>query len=816
LIQMQDLRHALRGLARRPGFAAVAIATLALGIGANTAIFSVIDAVLLRPLPYPRSERLVMPWEFSEEMQQRVGFDRLPSSPGDVTDFVTRNTTFEELAFMRPDRLNLTGGGEPERIGALRVSRNFFETLGVQAIHGRTFADGDGQSGRVVLIGYTLWQRRFGGDPAILGRTLSLNGEPSTVIGVLPSWFRFPVAGELPETFGYSPNPEIWSLDMLTPQQQRTRAGKTFAMVGRLREGVSGRTAEVELASIAADIARDFPASNAGWTVRVVSLRDQIVGGIRPALMVLLAAVGAVLLIACANVANLLLVRAAARQREVCVRHALGADRLHLVRQFLAESIVLALAAGALGLVVGWWGLRVLLSMLPTTLPSLAAAGLDWRVATFTVVVSLATGVVFGMIPALQATRVPVIEGLREGARGTIGSRRIRRTRSALVVVEVALALVLLVSAVLLTQTFVRLLDVDPGFRSEGALTMEINLPRTAYPGDRPVAFFERLLSRLAALPGVDSVGATSSLPLSGLENLRQVTLDGRPRPAPGQEIVSDYRVVMPSYFRSMGIPLLAGELLPAEPGPGQYVLLINQTMARTAFRDENPLGQRLKLTSFDQDSTWYTVVGVVGDTRHTALDSVLRPQVYVPMRLDPAGQMVVVLRTDADPAGYATAARAAVHEIDPNQPVGRVRPMQSIVAESVSSRRFTMFLVGTFAVLALVLSVVGLYAVISFSVAERTHEMGLRVALGASPASLLRLVLSEGLFLVATGIVVGLGGAFVMTRFLESMLFGVRAYDAVTFVAVPLLLIVAALLGCLVPARRATRVDPMVALRAE
>jgi putative ABC transport system permease protein len=758
-----------------------------------------------------------MPWEFSDEVQRRAGFDRLPASPADVTDFIARNRTFEQLASLRAERVNLTGGGDPERVGAVRVSRNFLTTLGVQPIHGRDFIESDGAEGRVLLIGHGLWQRRYGGSTDVLGRAISVNGEPGTIVGVLPSWFRFPAGGELPTGFGYAPVPEVWSLDRLSPEQQRNRGGKSFALVGRLRDGVTLQMAEADLAAIAADIAEKFPASNAGWTVKVMSLREQLVGSVRTALMVLLTAVGLVLLIACANVANLLLVRAASRHREVSVRYALGAERRQILRQLLTESLILSLAAGVGGIVIGWWALQALLTMLPAGTPAVSEASLDWRVIAFTTAVSLLTGMVFGIVPALQAARVDLVEGLREGARGSIGTRRAHRTRNILVVGEVALASVLLILASLLIQTFVRLLNVNTGFQAAGVLTMEVTLPRPSYPPPRTVEFFERLVERLGAVPGVDTAAATSSVPLAGTENLRQITIDARPRPEPGKEVIADYRVVTSSYFRAMGIPHIQGDELPRQPAPGSApVLLINSMMADTVFQGESAIGRRIKLTSYDQDSPWYTVVGIVGDTRHTGLDSPVRPQVYVHHAAESSTQMVVVLRTKDDPAGYASVARAAVHELDANQPAGRIRTMTAVVSDAVARQRFTMFLAGVFAALALVLSLVGLYAVVSFSVAERAQELGVRFALGATPNSLLSLVLSDGLKLVGMGVAVGLTVAFLLARFLESQLFGVTAHDPGTFIAVPILLATAALAGCLIPARRATRIDPMTALRTQ
>jgi putative ABC transport system permease protein len=814
---MHDIRTALRALSLRPGFTFIALITLALGIGANAAIFSVVDAVLVRPLPFADPDRLVMPWEFSAEVQRRAGFDRLPASPADVTDFINRNTTFEELASLRAERVNLTGGGDPERVGAVRVSQNFLKTLGVQPVHGRDFTASDGSETRVILIGHGLWQRRYGGAVDVLGRAISLNGEPATIVGVMPPWFHFPAGGELPTGFGYAPMPEVWSLDRLSPEVQRNRGGKSFSLIGRLRSGVSRQAAEANLAEIAADIARQFPASNAGWTVRVIPLREQLVGSVRTPLVVLLTAVGIVLLIACVNVANLLLVRASARQREVAVRYALGAERWQILRQLFVESLLLSLGAGVLGILIGFWALQALLTMLPASTPAVSEAVLDWRVVAFTAAVSILTGIVFGVVPAVQTARVDLSEGLREGARGSIGTRRAHRTRNALVVVEVALAAMLLILASLLIQTFVRLLNVDTGFQADGVLTMEVSLPRTVYQGQRPADFFDRLVTRLSAVPGVDKVAATSSVPLGGTENLRQITVEGRPRPEPGKEVIADFRVVTPDYFRTMGIPHLAGDELPRQPGPeSPLVLLINSMMADSVFPGENPLGRRIKLTNFEQNSPWYTVAGVVGDTRHTALDSAVRPQVYVHQNVEPSLQMIVVLRTRDDPAGYASVARAAVHELDGNQPAGRIRTMRAVVSDAVARQRFTMFLAGVFAALALVLSLVGLYAVVSFSVAERTQELGLRFALGATPRSLLGLVLSDGLKLVGVGVAVGLAVAFVLARFLETQLFGVTAHDPGTFIAVPVLLVCAAVAGCLIPARRATRIDPMTALRTQ
>jgi len=814
---MLSLKYALRALARRPAFAAVAVVTLALGIGANAAIFSVFDAVLLRPLPYPDPDRIVMPWEYSAEVHQQLGFDRLPASAADFTDYLRRNRTLDSIASMRTEQVNLTGEGEPERIGAVRVSSQFFDVLGVRPVIGRTFTPNDEARGRLVLIANSLWQQRFGSDANISGRVISLNGEPVTIIGVLPFWFQFPAAGELPEGFGFTLTPIVWALDVFTPSQQRNRGGKSIAIVGRLKEGVTPAQAQADLAGIAADIAHESPATNTGWTIRVLSLREQLVGTVRPALVALLTAVGFVLLIACANVANLLLVRAAARQREICVRYALGASASSLVTGFLLESVMLSLVAGLGGLAVSWWMLRALLAMVPASLPAIGHAGLDWRVFAFTSALSLLIGIVFGAVPAWHCTRYDTADGLREGGRGAVGGPKAARTRNLLVVIEVALAVVLLIGSVLLIQTFVRLTRVDTGFRSDRILTMEVTLPKSRYSPARTAAFFQSAVAGMSSVPGVEAAGITSSVPLSARESLVPVTIEGNPVPQPGLELIAEYRVVTPGYFRVFGIPVREGQPLPdTVPAGHPPLVIINETLARIGWPNGNSLGRRVKLASYWQEAPWYTIAGIVGDTRNASLDTSLRPQVYVHHASDAKEQMAIVLRASGDPLLLAAPARGVVQAIDPNQPVARVRSMDEIMATAIATRRFHMFLVGIFAALAVTLAVVGLYAVVSFSVGERIHEMGLRLALGAQPANLLSLVLREGLKLVAIGAGVGVIVALVLTRFLETLLYGVHARDLATFVIAPSVLFAAGILGCLAPARRAMRTDPAIALRAE
>ncbi|HEX6973796.1 MAG TPA: ABC transporter permease, partial [Vicinamibacterales bacterium] len=582
---MYRLRHALRGLLRHPFFTAVAVLTLALGIGADTAIFSLVHATLLRALPYKEPARILLPWEYSEELRARLGFDRLPSSPGDYTDFHDRNTSFSSFASMRPyiGGLSLTGAGEPERVSGVRVGSEFFEVLGIQPVAGRTFVRGD--TGHLVVIAESLWRRRFDADPKISGRVISLNGESATVVGVMPSWFRFPAVPELPEALGFAPDPVVWGLDILTPEQRSRRTGKSFAMIGRLRDGVTPEVAQADLAAIAADLAQQFPRSNSGWTVRMVSLREQLVGRLRPSLLIMLVAVAIVLLIACANVANLLLVRATARRRELAVRRALGATRASMVAQLVVESLVLALVAGAIGLLLGWWMLKVFLAAPPATLVALTQARISVPVVAVTFALAVITGLFFGLIPAWEATRGEMLEALREGGRGTVGSRRGRRLRDVLVVLEVAVALLLLIGTALLVQTFVQLTRVNTGFRTDGLLTMEIALPRTAYEGPLAAGFFDALVGRVSNLSGVESAGVTSNLPLTGTEILAQTTIEGQPRPEPGHEVITENRVVSSGYFKAMGIPMISGELLPEHTrADGPPLAVISETMARTCW----------------------------------------------------------------------------------------------------------------------------------------------------------------------------------------------------------------------------------------
>ena len=814
---MQEIKTAMRALARRPGFTLIAILTLALGIGANAAIFSVVDAVLLQPLPFAQSDRLVMPWAFSADVQRKTGFDRLPSSPGDVTDFIRAQH------HLRTAGVDADVSGEPDRwrrpgtagrgTGQPQLPQHAGRPAGPRPGFHRRRRSG----GRFVLIGHGLWQRRYGGAD-VVDRAISLNGEQATIVGVLPAGFHFPAGGELPTGLGFSPQPEVWSLDVLTPAQKVFRGGKSFALVGRLRPGMTAAAARADLNTIAADIARQSPSSNAGWTVNVVPLRDQLVGSVRPALIVLLSAVGFVLIIACANVANLLLVRASTRQREIAVRYALGAERWHILRQLMVECLMLSLAAGVLGLAIGWWGLHALLRMLPAGLPALAGASLDWRVIAFTALVSIVTGLVFGAAPALHTSRVQLNETLREGARGSVGNRRGHRTRNVLVVVEVALAGMLLVLASLLIQTFVRLLNVNVGFQADSVLTMEVALPRLAYPGARPAEFFQRLIARLSVVPGVEGVAATSSIPLAGTENLRQVTIESRERPEPGKEIVADYRMITDGYFKVMGIPHVAGEPLPRESRPDSPpVLLINSMMADTVFPGENAVGRRMKLVAYDQSGPWYTVIGVVGDTRHTALDGVVRPQVYVSHSRRSVGTDVCRHEDCGRPrwlcgGGTRRGVRARPESTDrtaANDAVDRLRGRVPPALHDVPRRRLRQLSARAVARRPLRCGVV-------FGRRTNARDRLAICARGDAGQSRCARPQLRACASSPSASSLGLAVAFVLARFLETQLFGVTAHDPGTFIVVALLLLAAAIVGCLIPARRATRIDPMTALRTQ
>jgi putative ABC transport system permease protein len=802
---VQDVRYAVRGILRKPGFAVVATITLALGIGANAAIFSVIDAVLLRPLPYPEPDRIVKLWELEPEGQQRnVDYNFSPANFFDVRD---QNESFEQVAYYGRGAVSLTGAGDPQRLTVAWTSANFLEVVGVEPLVGRGFAPGEDQPGsdRMVLLSEGFWRRHFGGDSSVVGQPIRFDGESFTVIGVLPGYVEFP------ETV------DAWVSLGIDPETASKRAVHFLGVAARLRSGVTLEEARAEMSALAGRLEREYPQTNAGRGFNVETAQEHAVGDIRPALLTLLAAVGLVLLIACANVANLLLARATSRQKEIAVRAALGAGRGRLVRQFLTESVILSLLGSAAGVLIAVWGKDLLVALGPKEVARLSGTSLDHRVLLFTVGVSLLTGIVFGLVPALQASKPDLNDALKDGGRGGAGLAR-TRTRGALVVFEVAVSLVLLAGAGLLVRSFVRVLSVDPGFDPRNVLTMQLSLPESKYgEASQTAAFYQQLQERIAALPSVRYVGVVNSLPLSASGATAWMHVEGRPNPPDVEPPEVGYRVAGGDYFRVMGIPLLQGRAFSTQDSAeATPAALVNETLARAFWPGEDPLGRRFKLGPNPEGGSWITVVGVVGDVRHSDLESAPRPEAFLAHAQESWSSMTVVLKVDGDPSSLVAAVTDQVRSMDPDQPVFSVRTMEEVRAASVAGRRFSMALLAGFAGLALVMAAVGLYGVISYSVAQRTHEIGIRMALGAKAGDVLRLVVRQGLGLVGMGVAAGLVAAYALTRFLEGMLFGVSPTDPATFAGIAALLVGVALLASYVPARRAARVDPMVALRHE
>jgi putative ABC transport system permease protein len=804
-------------LAKNPGFTAVAIIALALGIGANSAIFSVVNAVLLRPLPYERPERLVMLWENNPALQ--LGFDLLPVSAANFTEWRGRGQSFEEVSAFDSVSFNLTGADTPDQIGGARVSANFFKLLGVQPERGRAFLPEEDQPGnnRVIVISHSLWENRFGSDPNIIGRTMTLNDTGYTVVGIMPKDFGFPKATDLPSYFQLPPQIELWAPLALTREIINSRGNHNYAVMARLKPGVTLEQAQSEMTAIASGLEQQSP-FNAGWGVTIVPLHEQAVGSLRLVLLVLAGAVGFVLLIACANIANLLLARAASRQKEIAIRTALGASRSRIVRQLLTESVLLALAGGTLGILLTLWGIDLLLALSPANLPRIKEVNIDAWVLGFTLAVSLATGIAFGLAPALQVSKANLNEFLKDGARGSTSGIRAHRVRNLLVMSEVALTLVLLICAGLLARSFIRLMSVDAGFNPRNVITMRVNLPQNKYPERRDqTAFFKQVISRVETLPGVQTVGAVSHLPLSGAEESGNFSIEGRPPVDPKESPIVNLRAISPGYFQAMEIPLLKGrDFTEQDNDQSPYVAIISESLARRFFPDEDPIGQRVKRGSASSTLPWATIVGIVADIKHSALDAEPKPHLYFSYLQNPFPYLTLVVRSATSPEGLAAALRSEVWAVDKDQPVTAITTMERYLSEAMATRRFNMILLGVFAIVALVLAAVGIYGVISYSVTQRTHEIGVRMALGASSGDVMRLIVGQAMTLAAAGVAAGLVAAFALTRVMESLLFGVSSHDVITFIAIPLVLGAVALAACLVPARRATKVDPMVALRYE
>jgi putative ABC transport system permease protein len=807
---LKDVRFGLRVLLRQPLFTLAAVLTLALGIGANTAIFSVVNGVLLRPPPYTDPGRLVAVW-FTGEGERQEG----DSSYLNFTDWREQTRSFEEMAAYRNMYYTLTGMGDPRRVVVARVTAGFFPLLGVSPVAGRTFLPEEERpnSGRVAVVSYEFWQRDLGGDRAAVGRQLTLNTQPYTIVGILPRGFRPPLEDE---------GTEVYTTVADEKTDLAERGAFVMSVLGRLKPGVTLEQAQGDIGRVAGDLARQYPEVNDKTTAYVVGLHEQQVGKIQTALWVLFGAVGLVLLIACSNVANLLLARAAARQKEMAIRTALGAGRWRIVRQLLTESLLLAALAGVAGLLLALWGVDALVALGPESLPRLNEVHADASVFGFALLLSTLTGVLFGLAPALKASRPELEETLREGGRGSTAGRNRQRLRGLLIVSETALALVLLVCAGLLVKSFVRLVRVDPGFKPENVMTLGVSLTVQKYKEPtRRVAFVEQALERVRAVPGVSQAAFAARLPFSNSDTLGYFEIVGRPAPQNSSEKPQSYmRSITPDYFRVMGIPLRAGRYFNSQDrkgGPGAAI--VNETLAREYWPDESPVGQRIRGVGVnlngDEPPEW-EIVGVVGDVHHTGLDKKPEPELYFPYEQNTWSGGRFVVRTTVEPSTLAAALRREVMSVDKDQPVVDVKPLAQMISESVAQPRFYMILLGAFSAVGLVLALVGIYGVVSYAVTERTHEIGIRLALGATPMDVLRLMIRHGMFFALVGIAIGIAGAFAAARYMSALLFGVTATDSLVFAGVPMLLAAVALAACYIPARRATKVDPMVALRYE
>jgi putative ABC transport system permease protein len=808
-VLLQDLKYGVRMLARAPGFTIVAVLTLALGIGANTAIFSVINATLLARLPYRQPDRIVMVWEHHGSR----GFQHNSVSPGNFLHWRDANTVFDQMAAFVDVRANLTGSGEPEQIPGQAVTPGLFPLLGANAQLGRTFVAEEGNPGNdgVVLLSHGLWQRRFGAAPDIVGKTIMLGGKSAVVVGVMPDGFQLLIR----QNSLTGERAQFWSPLTFKPED-RIPIGRYLTVVARLKPDVTLAQAQSQMDSISEDLEKQFPEMDTGWNTQLVGLHDQFFGSVRPALLVLLGAVGFVLLIACANVANLLLGRSARRRRELAIRFTMGASRTRIARQLLTETMVLAVAGGSAGALLAFWGTDMLLSISPKGLIDAHMVQIDFRILAFVTALTILTGLCFGLLPALLAARMSPGDSLKEGERSTGASVRGTQLRSIFVAGEIALALVLLVGSGVLVKSFLRLLAVPPGFDSHSLLTFKVDLPSGRYSKDPEViTFFEELLERLKALPGVESASACSSLPFTGLGSGTTFTIEGRAA-SPGDELNAEVRVIEPDYFRTLRIPLQRGRLFTErEDAQASHVVIVSDALVRRYFPNQNPLGKKITIDMKDENVP-SEIVGVIGDVKHYGLDSTSPPTVYWPHPELAYNSMTLVVRSKADPVQLAGSVRAIVQSIDPDLPISEVRTMEQWMSDSVAQTRFNTLLLGIFSAVALLLAVIGIYGVMSAAISERTHEFGVRMALGAMPRDIWRQALVAGGIITLVGLSAGLVVSFILARLLASLLFEVRPGDPATLAFVTVMLASAALIACYVPARRAMRVDPMVALRYE
>ena len=804
---LADIRFGMRMLLKSPMVTVVALVALTLGIGANTAIFSVVNGVLLRTFPYHDAERLVLVWEKSPRNNQNV------INLGNFFDWKEQNQVFTDMAVFFDRSFNLTSDGEPEEVTGQFGTTNLFSVLGSNPVLGRTFADDDGRDAqtRVVVISYALWQRRFGGDKNIVGRQISVNERPSTIVGVMPATFGW----HIQKGTQASRPADIW-IPFQIPNELRQRRGRFASAVARLKPGVSMDQAQQEMTTIGARLTQQYPEFNTNWSVNVVPLRTQVTGAIRRPLFILLGAVGFVLLIACANVANLLLARASSRRKEIAVRAGLGATRRRIARQLLTESVMLSLTGGALGVLVAWWGTKALVALSPPALIDLKNVTVSLPVLAFTLGLSLLTGIVFGLVPALEATRFDLHDSLKEGGKNIGGSAGGQRLRNLFVVTQVALALVLLVGAGLLLKSFNRLRSVDTGFDPDNLLAVRLNLLPGKYDTDQKrIDFYKRAVEQMKAIPGVEAAGAINTPPFTGLYSGTNIEVDGQKLP-PGQHLGTGVCVTDVNYFQTMQIPLKLGRLYTEQEATEmRHVVVVNETFVKKNLGGQNPLGRRVTINMKD-DNVPSEIIGVVADHKHLGLDVPVEPVAYWPHPELVYSGMALMLRTRGDAGSVAAAARNVIHNLDPQQPIGEVSTMEALLATSVARARFSASLLTVFSFLALVMAAVGIYGVMSYSVLQRTHEIGVRMALGAQRLDVLKLMVKKGIVLGAIGVVVGLVASFGLTRLMATLLFDVTATDTATFVVVSVGLFLVTLFACYVPARRATKVDPLKALRYE
>lgn len=811
----QDIRYGLRTLRKSPGFTAVAVLTLALGIGANTAIFSVVDAVLLKPLPYQESNRLVAVWEHTLQEPSKPNV----VAPRNFLDWQAQNHVFQGMAYLADVRSNLTGAGRPRQIAEEDVSANFFDILGTKLALGHGFTAANGVKGNddVAVLSYPLWRDQFASDPAVVGKTIELNGTKCAILGVASQDFdSFIARGSLTST-----HPQLWT-PFVFPQHfySRTQIGRFLTVIARLKSGVTLPQAQAQMKVLGAALSQKFPDYDANWGITVVPIREEISGSIRPALLILLCAVGFVLLIACANVASLQLSRAAGRTREIAVRTALGASRWRIARQLLTESLVLAAAGGGLGIFLALWGVNALLQASPQNLLDLSRVSVDPRLLVFATFVTLLAACLFGFLPSYVTAHSQIASALQESTRGASASRRSRAIRGAFVVGEIALALILLAGAGLLMQSFVRMIRVNPGFDADHLLTFKLSLPSQKYKNDAALmAFFNTLLDKVRQIPGVRSVSDENFPPFSlfsGEGVATDVALPGQEKLPPPQLPVTAVRVVGPDYFRTMVIPLMEGRTFePSEFASEKHVVIVNQEFVQENFPRSNPIGQKITIDMKDQNVP-STIVGVVGNLHGADLTAKPWPTAYWPYPELAYSGMTILVRTGTAPLSIVPTIREIVAGLDKDEPMADIASMDQLIARSVARSRFMMFLLGVFAALALILASIGIYGVMSYAVAQRTNEIGIRMALGAQRRDVLRLVLGHGSRLALTGVAIGVVAALLLTRLMVSLLFRVSATDPVTFAAVAVLLTLVALLACYIPARRAMKVDPMVALRYE